>query len=188
MDGAIDATSALVYWWCCRCPHCILDLDAGRTASPMQPWRQPLRLLLYYNVSYMTISFPLLCLCSMWCKITIAWSLWYIAWTSELICISSGFTVMESLNYVHTYDWPGTYFWIAVGLICLLNMNWLWLFLWLWGVAWADNALIHIFTVLCYGWCLHLDDSPIQAYNFTIRYTFAKNRYLCLICCLVNDA
>jgi hypothetical protein len=45
-----------VYWWCCRCPYGILDLDAGRTASPTQPRRQPLRLLLYPTVSY---SYPL---------------------------------------------------------------------------------------------------------------------------------
>jgi hypothetical protein len=37
MDGAIDATSASVYWWCCRCPHGILNPDAGRTVPRRNP-------------------------------------------------------------------------------------------------------------------------------------------------------
>jgi hypothetical protein len=32
----------------------------------------------------------------------------------------------------------------------------------LWGVAWSGNALFHIFTASCYGWCPHLDNFLIH--------------------------
>jgi hypothetical protein len=51
LDGAADATPVSVYWGCCRCSHCILDLDAGGTVPRTQPRRRLPRYYLHGTVS-----------------------------------------------------------------------------------------------------------------------------------------